>query len=295
VSPPSALPFVSVVVPARNCETTVAACLSSIAGTHYPGDRREVIAVDNSSTDRTANVVRDHPVTYLYEPRRGPAAARNRGIAASSGEIVAFIDADCIATPGWLQKLVHAFGDPEVSGVAGEVVALEAMTPAQRYVAMRRPRLQEMVLARSTPYAGTANVAFRRQTFDQVGLFDPALPVGEDKDFGWRLAEARLRLGYAPRALVYHHHPETAWKLFMQCTGWGYGHALVHRKYRPPWPVRRELPDVELGAALRAVARASARYVLGAEDPMSVWYPYLDLLRRVGLRLGAFYGSVTRS
>jgi cellulose synthase/poly-beta-1,6-N-acetylglucosamine synthase-like glycosyltransferase len=293
--PSSAPPFVSVVVPARNCETAVAACLSSLARVEYPRHRREIIVVDNASTDGTAGVVRDHPVTYLHEPRRGPAAARNHGVAASRGEIVAFIDADCVATPAWLHELVCAFGDTQVAGVAGEVVALNATSPAERYVAMRRPRLQEMVLARSPAYAGTANVAFRRQTFDRVGLFDPALRVGEDKDFGWRLARVGLRLGYAPRALVHHRHPNTAWQIFAQCAGWGYGHALVHRKHRPPWNVRRELPDAEIAPALKALASASARRVLGSGDGMSVWYPYLDLLRRVGLRLGAFYGSVIRS
>jgi mycofactocin glycosyltransferase len=295
VSARSSSPFVSVVVPARNSERTIGACLSSLERVDYPQHRREILAVDNGSTDRTTEIIRGHPVTYLYEPRKGPSSARNRGIEASRGAILAFVDADCVASRGWLIELVRGFEDPEIWGVAGEVAAWDPETPAERYVAQRRPRLQQGVLARSRPYAGGANVAFRRQTFEAIGLFDPALPMGGDKDFGWRFSDAGLKLGYCPRALVLHRHRTTAWGLFSQCAGWGYGHALVHRKHRPPWSVRRELPDVGIAAALRDLVKGAAGYATRRGDAMSAWYPYLDLLRRVGLRLGAFYGTATRS
>ena len=89
-------PFVSVIVPVRNGERTVADCLTSLLELDYPTDSREILVVDNGSTDRTAEIVQRLPVTYLLEERVGRSHARNRGIEASSSELLAFIDADCV-------------------------------------------------------------------------------------------------------------------------------------------------------------------------------------------------------
>jgi glycosyltransferase involved in cell wall biosynthesis len=286
------MPFVSIVVPARNCERTIGECLTSLLALDYPGDRVEILAVDNASTDGTRQIIERYRVRCLHEPRRGPSAARNRGIQASVGDIVAFTDADCVATPTWLRELAKHFEREEIWGVAGEVAADKPHTPAQRYVAMRRPRLQETVLRLKRPFAGTGNIAFRRETFQTISCFDPMLPSGEDKDFVWRFSGAGLKLAYNPRALVLHRHRDTASKLFVQFVGWGRGLALVHRKHGVPRSVRRELPEVDLLVALRDLVTAGLRYALQGGDKMDLYYPWFDLLRRVGLRAGALYGSV---
>jgi glycosyltransferase involved in cell wall biosynthesis len=284
-------PFVSVIVPARNSERTIGECVSSVLRADYPPERREVIVVDNGSSDRTAEIVRSYPVRYLSEPQRGPSAARNTGIESSAGEILAFVDSDCVATTGWLRALVREFDDAQVAAVAGEIVPYPPTTPAERYSATRKPRWQEPALNQSRPFAVTANVAFRRETFDRIGLFDPALVSAEDQDIGWRFFRAGLRLAYSPHALVLHRHRQTGWALFMQHAGWGYGHALLHRKYRLPWSLRHELrKQGELLVALAVLVRAGARYAARGGDRMDVYYPYFELLRRLGLRSGALYG-----
>ena len=83
---PSSQPFVSVIVPVRDGESTIAACLDSILATDYPAERREIFVIDNASSDGTADEIRSRPVTYLREERRGVSNARNRGIAESDGE-----------------------------------------------------------------------------------------------------------------------------------------------------------------------------------------------------------------
>lgn len=286
------LPFVSIVIPARNAERTIEGCLTSLLRADYDPERREILVVDNGSSDRTADIIRSYPVRYLHEPVRGPSPARNRGIQAARGEIVAFTDADCVVTTGWLGALVSGFKSPDVWGVAGEIVAYPPSTPAERYVAMRKVHWQESALQARRPFAVTSNVAFRRETFDRVGLFDPALLKAQDKDFGWRFFHAGdLRLSYSPEAVVLHRHRPTAWTLFTQHAGWGYGAALLHRKYGLRWGAGPELrKQRELLAAVGALIGASVRYRLRGGDKMNVQYPAFEVVRRLGLRAGALYG-----
>src|ERR671916_681647 len=113
-------PFVSIVVPVLNGERTLRGCLTSLLRVDYPPDRREILVVDNGSTDRTAEIIQSFPVQYLREEQRGCSAARNRGIQASRGELIASTDADCVVSSGWLRELVQAFDEEEgVGGVAG--------------------------------------------------------------------------------------------------------------------------------------------------------------------------------
>jgi glycosyltransferase involved in cell wall biosynthesis len=283
------LPFVSVVVPARNCERTIGDCLASILRGDYPDDRREVLVVDNASTDRTAEVIHGYPVRRLQELRRGPAAARNRGVAESRGEIVAFLDADCVATTGWLRELVRDLRDD--AGVAGEIVSFPPRTRAERYQASRTVFWQKSVIKRTRPFATTGNVAFRREVFDTIGLFDPWLITGEDQDFSWRFFAAGLRLAYSERALVLTHHRSTGWGLFTQHVGWGYGAALLHRKYGLPWSLGRELgKQGELLLAVWRLARAAGRHVVKGGDGLDVSYRYFEVLRRSALRIGGLFG-----
>lgn len=288
-------PFVSVVVPARNAEATMAECLESLVRVDYEPERREILVVENRSTDRTGEIIRDYPVRCLYEPRRGPSAARNRGIEAARGEIVAFTDADCVVTKRWLRALVAGFEAPDVWGVAGEIVAYPPRTAAERYLARRKARWQAPALQATRPFAVTSNVAFRRATFDRLGLFDTRLIKAQDKDFGWRFyADSELRLVYSPEALVLHRHRTNAWKLFTQHAGWGYGAALLHRKHGLPWSLRLELrKQAELASAAGAVAVAALRYGLNRGERTDLEESALELVRRLGLRAGALYGLVT--
>jgi glycosyltransferase involved in cell wall biosynthesis len=288
------LPFVSVVVPARNCERTISACTNSLLSVDYPPSRRELLVVDNASTDRTPELIHETSVRYLYESRRGASAARNRGIASSKGEIVAFVDADCVVSKAWLSQMVAGFEQSGVMGVAGEIVAFPPRTPAERYQAMRNGRWQESALRSSLPFPLTGNVAFRRQTFDRIGLFDPALAQAEDKDFGWRFFAANLELAYRPTAVVMHRHRSSAWGLLKQHAGWGYGNALLHRKHGLPWSVRQELgKQRELAGAMGELCRALLRHRADGGDSMDVYYPCFELLRRAGLRAGALGGLAT--
>ncbi len=124
------LPFISIIIPVLNGERTIRACLNSILHSDYPGEKREIVVIDNGSTDRTAEIVKTFPVQYLLEARRGVSYARNRGIEASRGGILAFTDSDCVVSRRWLPEIVQGFGDEKIGGMEGETVDYPPVTPA---------------------------------------------------------------------------------------------------------------------------------------------------------------------
>ena len=199
-------PFISVVVPVRNGQRTIGDCVTSLLRMDYPPERREILVVDNGSSDGTVRTVRSHPVTLLHERERSAAAARNAGILAARGQILAFTDADCVVSVQWARELVRAFGDERVGGVEGETMDYPPTTRVERYIARRRPFSYDARRVNAlAPFVITANVAFRRDVFDRVGLFDTrfAGAGGEDIDFTWRfVGETDLELRYSPRAIL---------------------------------------------------------------------------------------------
>jgi glycosyltransferase involved in cell wall biosynthesis len=287
-------PAISVVVPVRDGEATIAACLRSILGGDYPAAAREVVVVDNGSTDGTAAIVRTFPVRAVAEPVSGPSAARNRGIAESRNDVIAFVDADCIATKGWLGELAAGFRRDGVTGVAGEIVSYPPATAAERFMASRHPRWQHYALHAVRPYAVTANVAFRREVFTRIGLFDRRMVRAQDLDFGWRFfSDRQMRMEYAPKALVLHRHRTSIRSFVRQQIGWGYGHALLHAKYGLPWTPRDELHQYgRLAGTVAALAATLARGVFGRTDRASVEFALFELLRCGASRLGATRGLI---
>ncbi len=283
--------FVSVIIPALNEEKTIGDCLVSLFKMDYPPERWEILVVDNGSTDRTAEIVKSFPVRYLREERPGPSAARNKGIEASKGEILAFTDADCVVTAGWLQELVRGFVGEEVGVVVGEVLAYPPQTPAERYMAMRKPLRQMWNLSYPvSPWFATSSVALRRKVFDNIGLFDPQILTGEDVDISWRFFQNKnFKLVHRPKSVVFHRHRVTTWGLFKQYQGYGYGRAILSRKYRGKlsWDWRRELRAYgDISLAILALCRAAILFMMKGRDATRVSYLYCDLACKLGARIG---------
>ena len=282
------LPKVTVIVPVRNGERTIEACLASILACDYPEALRDVVVVDNASTDRTADIVRTHPVTYVRERTRGRSHARNRGIQVSEGPIVAFTDADCVVTRPWLRELVAAFSEDDVWAAAGEILPDPPRTVCQQYMAMRKRYWQRTALTSPRPYAVTANVAFRRSVFARIGAFDPRFITGEDQDISWRFLQAGLILRYAPAAVVFHRHRPGFPAFFTQQLSWGAGAWRLRACYE--WPGSSVPDDAQSRRLLRLFAlcvRAGRRHVARGGHEMDFYYPLLDVIRELAWRLGA--------
>ena len=292
MTPANSKPFVSVVVPVRNGEANITDCLDAILATDYPPDRREILVVDNGSSDGTAARIRERPVSYLHEPRRGVSNARNLGITHSRGEILAFVDSDCVVEPQWLTEIARAFEDPGVGCVAGDLQHVPPRTPAERQAARMLGNWQRFAFNSNPAYAITANASYRRDVLDRIGGFDPHMTRAQDVELGLRFQErSDRRLAYAERATARHRNRSTQLGFFRQQLGWAYGAGLVGAKFEalggdPVKPPRaREMTRVLQGLSLVVWARIRGR---GRNEWIEdAWY---DLLRQIAWWVGARTG-----
>ena len=221
-------PKVSVVVCAYNAADTLVDCLTSLGELTYP--RVEIIVVDDGSSDTTAEIAGLYPrVRILDQPNSGLSAARNAGLAAATGEIIAYTDADCRVDPDWLTYLVQPFLTSDVAGVGGPNV-VPADDPWVSQCVARAPGGPTHVMLddRVAEHIPGCNMAFRRDALLAIDGFNPVyLRAGDDVDICWRLQAQKLDIGFAPSALVWHHHRASAGSYWRQQVGYGEGEAWL--------------------------------------------------------------------
>ncbi len=238
-TPTTPLPTASVVVCTRDRTADLERCLPGLQGLADQG--YEVLVVDNCpSDDSTARLVSDYPtISYLYEARPGLDIARNRGLQAASGEIVAFTDDDAIVDSGWLAALLRNFDDPMVAIVTGMTLPLELESKAQLWFELtngfgRGFERKTFDLATMEPLASGqvgagVNMAIRRSALEDIGWFDEALDGGTpalsggDQEFFYRALARGYRIVYEPKALVWHRHRREWDSLRRTLYGYGVG------------------------------------------------------------------------
>ena len=217
-------PKVSVVVCAYDAAETIDDCLTSLEALTY--SNVELIVVNDGSRDRTREIAQGHSrVKVIDVPNAGLSAARNTGLARATGEIVAYTDADVRVDPDWLTYLVQPMlvSDAVASGGSNVV------PPDDPWVAQcvaRAPGGPTHVLLddRIAEHVPGCNMAFRRDALLSIGGFNPLyLRAGDDVDICWRLQGKGLRVGFAPAALVWHHHRSTVRAYWRQQVGYGEG------------------------------------------------------------------------
>ncbi len=200
-------PRVSVIIPHLNTPDALRRCLASVTAQRIDGGTFEIIVVDNGSRMPIAPVIDAFSgVQLLHEPVPGPGPARNRGIAAAAAPIVAFIDADCRAAPGWLQAAIDAVAtDPERAVVGGDIRIdfgdPHRLTGIEAYEAVFGFRQRMYITGRH--FSVTANLAMARRVHAVVGPF-AGIDRAEDLDWGQRAHAAGFTTRYLPAMLVYH-------------------------------------------------------------------------------------------
>ncbi|MEG5036261.1 glycosyltransferase [Microcoleus sp. AT3-D2] len=231
------LPQVSVVVPVYNGEMDLPELIECLRSQTYPPQSVEYLLVDNNSRDRTSAILETAAkldqitIRHLTENQiQSSYAARNQGIRASTGEIIAFTDADCRPESDWLENLVKPFVDLEVGISAGEILALPGKTILEQHADRQNTLSQQHTLAHPfCPYGQTANLAVRRLVLQQIGLFRPYLTSGGDADLCWRiLRETSYKMYFAENAIVQHRHRSTIKQLQSQWYRYGESNKYLH-------------------------------------------------------------------
>jgi cellulose synthase/poly-beta-1,6-N-acetylglucosamine synthase-like glycosyltransferase len=233
-------------------------------------------------------------------PARGRAIARNAGLRVAVGEIVVFIDADCVPQAGWLEALVGGFDDPEVGCVAGEIVNEFTGGPLAEYMAAnghlsQADNFQHPFL----PFAATGNVAFRRELLERIGGFDESLSEAEDADLCWRMQlETHYRIKLVPEAVVVHRMDVSPRGVFRQKRRHGLGAVMLYKKYRHDWkPPRKSVKTFywEYRSLARRALRLGWRWWrgwVGIPERSALPFDENQIFFELGWKLGLVQGSL---
>ncbi len=199
---PAVLPFLSVIIPCHNEGASLPAKLADVRAADYPGDKLEIVVVSDGSDDDTVAIAESVGGVRVvsWRDRRGKPAALNAGVAASSGEVLVFTDANARVPPRSLRGLVAPFADPRVGGVCGEQVITRGASPERTYWQL------ESYLKRLEAAVGSAVGADGSLYAVRRGLYR-SVPEGrlimDDFYVSLEVVAAGYRLAYAPAAVAY--------------------------------------------------------------------------------------------
>lgn len=224
--------MLSVIIPARNAAQHLESCLVALRQQSQPELLHEIIVVDNGSTDATAEIGRRHGATVIYQPRPGAAAARNAGIAAASGPIICFTDADCRPTADWLAQLSAPLRqDPTIMGCKG-VYRTDQPELVARFVQIEYEDKYDLLRPQPTiDFIDTYSAAYRREALVANNGFDEGIFYVEDQELSFRLAARGYKMVFQPSAAVYHLHAHTLGGYFRKKFYIAYWKAQVVRRF----------------------------------------------------------------
>jgi len=230
-------PLISVIVVAYNAERTIARCLESLCTLDFPS--YEILVVDDGSTDGTCGICREYrSVNLIRAAHGGPSRARNLGVRAARGHLVAFTDSDCIPAPGWLTELLRGFIDDKVAAVGGDQQSPEGESAfgcsVQEYLKTIGFMIGYINMAKSmtpTCHNPSCNVVYRRDILEAIGGFpDDQFPC-EDLAVDIQIRKQGYRLYYNPAAVVGHFRPANYRDFARMMRRYGSGAWCLRRKF----------------------------------------------------------------
>jgi glycosyltransferase involved in cell wall biosynthesis len=238
-------PVVSFVVPVFNSEQYIACCLQSIKSLDFDGFAYEVVIMDNGSTDRTHQIMRDMGFEFHIVPKVNVSALRNRGAKISHGEYLAFVDSDVELSPQWLRDGLVVFRQQDVVASGCFPGVPREATWVQRTWDLHQRGRTRMDAVTPTAWLSSMNLLVRRDDFLAVSGFNEHLTTAEDVDLSYRLGQ-RGRILNNPS---------------MQAVHWGEARDLGHFMRKEIWRGKGNLQGV-LSHGLRLDELPSLGYPL---------------------------------
>jgi glycosyltransferase involved in cell wall biosynthesis len=197
-------PQVTVIVPVKNAEKTIDKLLDALLQQDYPPNKLQVIIVDNGSGDGTPEIIKKYPFIMEYETGIASSyAARNKGLSAANGGIIAFTDSDCLPKADWIRKGVETLLDANADMAGGKVSFILSDPPSAAEMIDSITYMQNEDNIKNKRTAVTANLFVRKNLFEKVGLFAEA-SSGEDFNWTRKATQKGFSLVYAPEAIIYH-------------------------------------------------------------------------------------------
>lgn len=237
--------LVTVIIPTYHDWQGLEVCLTGLSWQTYPAERFEIIVVDNAGEGRPADLVLPANARVIEEHKPGSYAARNRGIAAARGGVLAFLDADCLPEPTWLEAGLEYLGSREgVSLVAGQVELTFSgcrLRPAECFEKAYAFRQRQNA---ANGVSVTANLLARRRVFDDVGLFDDSLMSGGDFEWTGRATAQGARLVYGEHCRVTHPARDSLKALASKARRVSTGSMTLYQERGPLQGVRRVLRNI---------------------------------------------------
>lgn len=197
--------MISVIIPTFNEEENIAQCLVSLSHQTVPRSEYEIIVVDGGSKDATCEIAKKYADLVFTQTSKKVGGARNDGVKAARGEIVATTDADCILPPNWIERIKKDFKNSGIVQVYGPVYPIEEGIGNQFSLFLANTFSRIGYYSRTFYYTLGCNTAFRREAFVKAGMYR-CIDAGDDLEIAMRLVDLgsiffdnRLKVGFSMR------------------------------------------------------------------------------------------------
>jgi cellulose synthase/poly-beta-1,6-N-acetylglucosamine synthase-like glycosyltransferase len=235
----TSLPFISIIIPAKNEEKLIRSCITSLHALDYPKDKLEIIVVDGISTDQTDTVAREMGANVLINKKQTVSPGRNIGFENAHGELIAFTDADCIVDKNWLASSIKYFEKEDVACVGGpnltpgsesnfgKAVGFVFDQPVFAAGSIHARELKEVKEVSSIP---GCNAIYRQTVLAKVMPLDESMLTGDDTLLNRKILDLGYKLLYTPDVSVLHFRRPTPGRLWKQFYRYAIGRLQVGKK-----------------------------------------------------------------
>lgn len=263
-------PSVTVVIPSKDRREALRECLQSVFSQDYPSSKIEIIVFDDGSRDGTSNLAELHACrVFANQESRGQSYCRNLATREAKGEILAFLDSDCVAGRTWLKDLVQFFQWEKIGAVGGYVDGYSARSGLDRYDRI----FSSLNLGRyiqlgkndgSGFYIPTCNMLIRKDVFLETGGLQETLNLGEDVDLCWRMRKKDHYALYVPSGEVKHKHRNRLGSMLRRRFDYGTSEATLYKLHPEKRKIlqARLLPTVAFAGLCLSLALLNSLFLL---------------------------------